>query len=95
MSDVSLPLNYIADNEHLQSCITSSTLRCLNQAAYRDASNVSIALADLIAPVVEAVRQRKQWLNDFSDDRILVPTDLYEVIRAFQEIQSINPSVEG
>ncbi len=48
---------------------------------------IQIRLGDLIAPLVTAVKQRKGWIEDFTDDRVTVSADLYEVLRAFDGYQ--------
>ena len=51
---------------------------------------IQVRLGDLISPLVTAVKQRKQWIDDFSEDTVTVPADLYEVIRAFNGFQVTN-----
>jgi hypothetical protein len=45
--------------------------------------DIPIRLADLYPLLAQALRDNYTWLRDFEDDRILVSSDLYEVVRAF------------
>jgi hypothetical protein len=44
---------------------------------------ISISLGEISEILVDAVRTRRAWLDDFSDDRIQVSADLYEVLSAY------------
>ena len=45
---------------------------------------VTIPLGDVLALLAEAVRTERVWINDFLDDEITIPSDLYEVLQAFE-----------
>ena len=45
--------------------------------------SIPIRLSDLYPLLAQAYRDNYVWLRDFEDDRLMVSSDLYEVIRAF------------
>lgn len=45
---------------------------------------VDVRLGDIFPLLAEAVASNRTWLTDFADDEINIPTDLYEVILAYQ-----------
>lgn len=50
-----------------------------------------IPLADFLKPMLQAVDQSQPWVNDFDNDSIMLPVDLYEVIQAYAQLQSNPP----
>lgn len=46
---------------------------------------IPIRLVDLYPLLARAYRENYTWLDDFSDDELLVSPDLYEVVRAFSD----------
>jgi hypothetical protein len=44
---------------------------------------ISLSLGEISEILVDAVRTRRAWLDDFSEDRIQVSADLYEVLSAY------------
>lgn len=48
---------------------------------------VTLPLGEVLPLVLDAVRNRRSWLDDFSDDQITISTDLYEVLLAYQHFR--------
>jgi len=48
----------------------------------RDA--VTLPLGEVFPLLADAVRNQRTWLSDFEDEEITIPSDLYEVILAYQ-----------
>jgi hypothetical protein len=48
-----------------------------------DSPSIPVRLSDLYPLLAQAYRDNYVWLQDFEDDRLMVSSDLYEVIRAF------------
>ena len=48
---------------------------------------VTVPLKDVLPLLVEAVRTRRPWLEDFSDDELTISSDLYEVLLAYQHFR--------
>jgi hypothetical protein len=45
--------------------------------------SIPIRLSDLYPLLAQAYRDNYVWLRDFEEDRLMVSSDLFEVIRAF------------
>ncbi|MDZ4850093.1 MAG: hypothetical protein SGI77_12480 [Pirellulaceae bacterium] len=45
--------------------------------------SVTMRLADLLPLLIEATEMNRAWVQDFSDDKVSVSQDLYEVILAY------------
>jgi hypothetical protein len=52
------------------------------ERAARD--TMTLPLSDVFPLLADAVASKRTWLSDFSDDEITIPTDLYELILAYQ-----------
>lgn len=50
-----------------------------------DSPTVAIRLSDLYPLLAQAYRDNYVWLRDFEEDRLLVSSDLFEVVRAFSD----------
>jgi hypothetical protein len=48
---------------------------------------VTLPLTEVLPLLVEAHRDRRTWLNDFSDDPITISSDLYEVLLAYEHFR--------
>jgi hypothetical protein len=48
---------------------------------------VTLPLGEVLPLVLDAARNRRSWLDDFSDDEITISTDLYEVLLAYQHFR--------
>ncbi len=47
----------------------------------------AISFCDLIAPLAEALKQNQQWVEDFGQEKIILPADLHEIVLMFGELQ--------
>lgn len=47
----------------------------------------TVRFGDLLEPLQRAMGQGPVWLQDFCNDDVLLPRDLYEVLQAFSRIQ--------
>lgn len=45
---------------------------------------VTVQLGEILPLLTEAVRSKRTWLRDFEHDKVTIPTDLHEVILAYQ-----------
>jgi len=45
---------------------------------------VTVPLGEILPTLMDAYESRRIWLEDFEDDDISIPSDLYEVILAYQ-----------
>lgn len=48
---------------------------------------VTLPLGEVLPLMLDAVRARRTWVDDFSDDKITISTDLYEVLLAYQHFR--------
>jgi hypothetical protein len=48
-----------------------------------EAPQVTMKFGEFFQIVAEASRFRRTWLEDFADDEVRVPEDLYEVLSAY------------
>jgi hypothetical protein len=48
---------------------------------------VTVPLGEIVPVLGEAYRNARHWLRDFDDDEVSIPTDLYEVILAYQHFR--------
>ena len=46
-----------------------------------------LPLSEFLKPMMTAVRQSQPWIDDFGNDTIMLPVDLYEVIKEFARLQ--------
>ena len=60
----------------------------------RDELNL-VSLQELLQPLVKAVGQRQQWVEDFRDDQVMLSADLYEVLREFSRLQESPDTAPG
>ncbi len=45
---------------------------------------VSVPLSEVLPLLVDAVQSERTWLRDFGEEEMIISTDLYEVILAYQ-----------
>ncbi len=45
---------------------------------------VTVPLCEILPMLADAVQSNRTWLSDFGDDEVTIPSDLYEVILAYQ-----------
>jgi hypothetical protein len=48
---------------------------------------VSMPLGEVLPLLMDAVKNRRQWVGDFFDDNITISSDLYEVLLAYQHFR--------
>ena len=48
---------------------------------------VSMPLGEVLPLLMDAVKNRRQWVGDFFDDQITISSDLYEVLLAYQHFR--------
>ena len=61
-------------------CDNSSTI----ETATTKQETVSVPLGEVFPALMEALESGRTWPTDFADDEVTIPTDLYEVILAYQ-----------
>ena len=50
-------------------------------------STVNLPLGEVLPLLMDAVKNRRQWVGDFFDDEITISSDLYEVLLAYQHFR--------
>ena len=45
---------------------------------------VKASLAKILPMLADAFQSQRTWLEDFEDDEVTIPADLYEVLLAYQ-----------
>ena len=48
---------------------------------------VTLPLGEVLPLLMDAVKNRRQWVGDFFDDKITISSDLYEVLLAYQHFR--------
>ncbi len=48
---------------------------------------VTVPLSEILPLLGEAVRSERTWLDDFANDEITIPGDLYEVVLAYRHFR--------
>ena len=51
------------------------------------ASGITVTLREISVVLAEAVTSRRTWLQDFADDPIQIPNDLYDVLVAYRRLR--------
>lgn len=51
-------------------------------------ANTRIALRDLLPLLAMAQRLNMTWMRDFLDDEVVITSDLYDVLQAFQSCRT-------
>ena len=51
------------------------------------APGMTVTLREISAVLAEAVSSRLSWLQDFADDQIQIPNDLYDVLVAYRRLR--------
>ena len=49
--------------------------------------SVRLPLGEVLPLMMDAVRNRRSWIDDFSDDEVAISSDLYEVLLAYQHFR--------
>jgi len=50
-------------------------------------STVTLPMGEILSILVEAVQNRRGWVQDFEEDDVTISTDLYEVLMAYQHFR--------
>lgn len=45
---------------------------------------IAVSLSDMVPILMDAVRNNRLWLQDFADDVVQIPSDLHEILVAYQ-----------
>ena len=48
---------------------------------------VKLPIGEVLPLILDAVKNRRSWVNDFAEDEITISTDLYEVLLAYQHFR--------
>jgi hypothetical protein len=48
---------------------------------------IQLPLGEVLPLMLDAVKSRRSWVDDFADDQITISTDLYEVLLAYQHFR--------
>lgn len=48
---------------------------------------IALPLGEVLPLLLDAVRSRRGWVDDFADDEITISSDLYEVLLAYQHFR--------
>ena len=51
------------------------------------APGITVTLREISAVLADAVSSRRTWLQDFADDPIQIPNDLYDVLVAYRRLR--------
>ena len=49
--------------------------------------SVTLPLGEVLPLLLDAVKNRRQWVDDFEEDDITISSDLYEVLLAYQHFR--------
>lgn len=66
---------------------STALLTAENAATLPLRNTVSLPLGEVLPLLMDAVKNRRQWVGDFFDDEITVSSDLYEVLLAYQHFR--------
>ena len=47
-------------------------------------TRISVPLSEVVPLLADAYASQRTWLQDFAEEEISIPTDLYELILAYQ-----------
>ncbi len=50
-------------------------------------NRITVTLGEVLPLLVDAAERQRTWMGDFEEDDITIPTDLYEVLLAYQYLQ--------
>ena len=49
--------------------------------------DVKIRLGDVLPMLADALNTNRTWIRDFEDDEITIPSDLYDVLMAYEHFR--------
>lgn len=50
-------------------------------------SMVSVRLAEIIEPLMDAMRTNRAFMRDFAEDEVQLPADLFEILIAYRRVR--------
>jgi hypothetical protein len=59
----------------------------LDSPMKRVSPKVAVSMQQVLPLLVDAVRNNRNWLNDFSDETLEISSDLYQVLLAYKEMR--------
>ncbi len=68
-------LRLVSDQDYLDSPMKS------------DIPRVAVSMQQVLPLLVDAVRNNRNWLNDFSEETVEISSDLYHVLLAYKEMR--------
>jgi hypothetical protein len=48
---------------------------------------VSVRLGEIVYALSDAVQSNRSWVNDFENDEIQIPADLYDVLSSYMHLR--------
>ena len=57
-------------------------------AGAAEPKTVAVPFGKVVPLLMDAVAKDRAWLNDFADDMVRIDADLYDVLLAYQQIQT-------
>ena len=52
-------------------------------------THVEVQLGDILPALTDALLSQRVWIRDFSEDKISISKDLYEIIMAYQRLKRV------
>lgn len=80
MSAQSLRLHDLNDSSHRTASLPSETEYC-------SSSHVRVSAGDVLPLLADAALTNRAWVEDFADDTMEIPQDLYEVLLAYRRFR--------
>ena len=50
-------------------------------------THIEVQVGDILPALTDALLSQRVWIRDFSEDRISISKDLYEIIMAYQRLK--------
>ena len=50
-------------------------------------THIEVQLGDILPALTDALLSQRMWIRDFSDDKISISKDFYEIIMAYQRLK--------
>lgn len=54
--------------------------------ASHEAPRITVSAGDILPLLVHAAQSNRSWLEDFREDQLEIPQDLYEVLLAYRQL---------
>ena len=62
----------------------------LSPAVAERQKTVTVPVSEVLSTLADAIQHNRAWLQDFEDDQMVISTDLYEVLLAYQHYHRPN-----